>query len=247
MTAQPPINGKRRKATIERVLSVNAEINLYHLKLEGQHDFSFLPGQFVMVILKDKEGKEVRRAYSIASSPLEKGHIELCVKKYQDGKLSPLLFKMKKGGQLDIEGPYGRYVLQAPLPGEIACIAAGTGIAPIMSMIRTMAASSFPVMTTLYYGFRYPHDFIYRDELLSYAQQHPTFQAIPTISTKEDIDWDGSRGYVQDIAKERISSGNLGSSIHAYLCGPPGMVESAKKMLLDIGMRKEDIFREQWE
>ncbi|MBI1971057.1 FAD-dependent oxidoreductase [Candidatus Woesearchaeota archaeon] len=247
-TTNETINGaikpKRQRAIISEVIHVNAEINLYKLVADDQQDFNFLPGQFVMVILKDKEGKEIRRAYSIASSPYTKGHIELCVKYYENGKLSPLLFKLKKGDHLDIDGPYGKYTLQRPLPGEMVCIAAGTGIAPIMSFIRTAVVEKALTPITLFYGFRYPHDFIYRDELLQYSRNYRNITVLPTISTKEAVDWNGHRGYVQDIAQQML---RIGKSTHAYLCGPPGMVTSAQKMLLDMGMKKEDIFKEQWE
>lgn len=241
-----PLNIVKCNAVITGIINVNADINLYKLRLDQQHQFSFLPGQFVMVILHNEEGKEVRRAYSIASSPHEKGHLELCVKHYQDGKLSPLLFKLRTGDTLGIEGPYGRYVLRHPLPGEIIFIAAGTGIAPIMSFIRTLICQKTTVPMTLFYGFRYPDDYLYQDELEQYSKSNPAFTLVPTISTKENVAWNGKRGYVQDLAKSMLQI-EQGSSVHAYLCGPPGMVESAQHMLLGLGMKKDDIFKEQWE
>src|SRR3989344_6300834 len=109
--------------------------NTKHFVFKTGPDFSFVSGQFVMVTLSDEAGQQVRRAFSIASPPSQKGSIDLCVKILPEGRLSSHLGKLAPKQSVQMEGPYGKFTLEPSHPSEVVFIAAGTGIAPIRSML----------------------------------------------------------------------------------------------------------------
>ena len=110
---------------------IDLSSNTKHFTFEVPKDFTFLAGQFVMVGVIGDDGKPIRRAFSIASSPSSfNGKIELCVKILHDGRLSTRLARLKLGDTVSMQGPYGKFVLQDSSKEKLF-LAAGTGIAPL--------------------------------------------------------------------------------------------------------------------
>ncbi|MEE9237781.1 MAG: FAD-binding oxidoreductase [Thermoplasmata archaeon] len=201
----------------------------------------FIPGQWILARI-EKNGNDVRRAYSIASPPFVKDHFELCIKEVEGGEMSSVLAAMEKGAVLDCAGPYGKFVLVDSLETDVQFVATGTGIAPLRSMIDTIFRSGAKVNVRLFFGVRREEQIIYDDHFYSLAERYENFEFIPTLS-RPSPSWNGEKGYVQRLVKKYINGYN-GEEV--YLCGIPEMVDEVKVMFFDMGAPKERVHTEKW-
>ncbi len=223
---------------------VNETPRVKFFRLERPKDFGFVPGQFLTVSidgLYGKAGALVKRSYSIASSPVDKEYIELCITRADQGLFSVAMHELDTGDAVNISGPYGVFNLKLPVPEHTTFIAGGSGIAPIRSMIRTLCSgSSVPRGLRLFYGFRSPHEFIYRDELQGYAARKNL--VLHTAIDKPSDEWAGDVGFVPQILPKY--SDYVKSDV--YICGPPAMVPATIKALTALGFDEKRSYREQW-
>ncbi len=220
-------------ATVKEVLQETPRVRLVHLSLPEK--MLFRPGQWVGVYCDDfigENNKPVRRAFSIASSPGEK-HIELCVARGQG--FSVHLQELQPGAVVHIDGPYGMFWLRPAQ--KYLFIAGGTGIAPFRPMIHQALQEGKEVL--LIYSMKTPSDFIYRRE---FEGLQGKFKLVPTITVGDFPQWKGECGRVQTFLHKYFKKG-----FEAYLCGPPSMVESVEKKLIELGQLKEKIFMDKWE
>lgn len=202
----------------------------------------FFPGQWVLTRVEKGE-EDIRRAYSVASPPHVKEFFELCVKRVEDGAMSPILTSLKEGDVIDGAGPYGKVVLVEPWKTDCYFVATGTGIAPFRAMIDTMYHRGCEdVDLHLYFGVRKEEDLIYHDHWLKLAETHDNFTYIPTLSRPVN-GWKGERGYVQRLV-ERNVDGYRGEQV--YICGIPEMVDEVRGMFMDMGCPKENTHVEKW-
>jgi ferredoxin-NADP reductase len=186
--------------------------------------------------------KPYKRAFSIASSPYDKEFIELCVAR--GPHLSAHLLDLAERSEVNVEGPYGQFILNQPIPDNLVFIAGGTGIAPIRSMIRTLVHEKFDKNFWLFFSIRYPEDYIYKAELEEYAQKFKNFHLVVTCTCKENhAAWKGERGRVTELLLKYIPSKIKPAEV--YLCGPPAMVDDTTKVLRSLGVTKLHIDR--WE
>ncbi len=206
---------------------------------------SFIPGQFVMLGLnldENGEKKLIKRAYSIASSPVSKNYIELTFNIYPKGQLSPHLYRLKKGDEVYVEGPYGKFNFKEETK-EAVFLAAGAGVTPLMSMIRYVADKKLNIKCTLLYSVKKPENIIYKKEL-ERLEKNKAAKIFVTVTRPEGTGWKGRTGRINsDMIKELVPS--LNNSIF-YTCGSPEMVEDMIKILHGLGVDKDRINREQW-
>ena len=231
---------KKFDAEITAVKKVSSRVRIFTIKTPD--DFDFAPGQFVIASVpgfNNENGLPVKRSYSIASAPLSKGSIELCISLAPDGKFSGKIRQMHAGDPVSIEGPFGSFRLSKPVPANTAFIAGGTGISPLMSMIRSLYLEDHDKPLQLYYGIRSEEDFLYREELEAYAES----KALKlVVAASEDENWKGEKGYISDVAGKLMS--NLQAPV--YVCGPPAMLKPTMEKLKEKGFPDEQIIREQW-
>ncbi|MCJ2532134.1 MAG: FAD-dependent oxidoreductase [Candidatus Thermoplasmatota archaeon] len=201
----------------------------------------FLAGQWVLTRV-EKNGEDIRRAYSVASPPHIKDYFELCVKRVEGGAMSPILCGLEEGDIIDGAGPYGKVILVNPVQTGFYYVATGTGIAPFRSMIDTMYQEGQDVPIHLYFGVRKEEDLIYHDHWRRLGREHPKFEYIPTLSRPIN-GWKGERGYVQRLVEERVSSWN---DEEVYICGIPEMVDEVREMFMDMGAPKDRTHVEKW-
>ncbi len=215
------------------------------LRIELKQPMDFIPGQFVMAGLNvgDPKTALVKRAYSIASSPMEKGFIDITFNFYPEGKFSPHLYALKENDLVYIEGPYGKFNLKEDTSSYHIFLAAGTGIAPLMSMIRCMDGRNSGPRKALIYSVKKPENIIYREELLE-MHKKKTLDLNITITRAEGTGWNGLTGRI-DSDKISEFAGVFEEAVF-YICGPPEMVEGTVKILEELGIPKEKINREQW-
>ncbi len=200
--------------------------------------FIFLPGQFVTLGLINK-GTKKKRAFSIASAP-SKPCIELLVKRVPGGAVSPLLFSLREGEEVEMIGPAGSFTLEESA-GRVVLLAGGTGLAPLMSMARFLAEKGFPNETLLIHGASYRDELAYMEELRGYEETHSKFRYVPTLSRRDDS-WRGEMGRVEDILSKHLKE----PEGVCYVCGPPGMVENTVKTLNSLGFPDSKIRTEAW-
>ncbi len=245
------LNIKQLPVTIACIDAYSEDLKVFRFKLPPGTDFSFVPGQFVMLSLpglSDSTGRKIAKAYSITSSQLQQEIIEVCVARFPTGALSEPLFKKNVGDEVIITGPYGMFQLKKPVQKGTVFIAGGTGLSPLMSMLRSLYANNHKEKLWLFYSVSEPKKFLFREELLSY-QKNSQLQLV--VSTGNgNSDWKWEKGRVTDTFPKYLpqlqQDGVNNESRQFYVCGPPLMVADTMDMLLKLGFRKENMHKEQW-
>lgn len=225
---------------VEAITELNPTTKMFRLRLPPDKTLPFKAGQFAMVHVP-KDGKLSSKAYSICSSPSEQGFIELCLNRIPGGYFSNYLCDLKGGEILPIKGPYGKFLLNETPADDQIFVAAGTGIAPIRSMIKHIFEKGTTLSVWLIFGIRFAHPILYEAEFREIAARHPNFRFLPTVSRPKH--WTGEVGHVQDAIKKYIFEPGKKD---AYLCGLPQMVDETKELLLQIGFKPEQIYTEKY-
>ena len=207
------------------------------LRLVEPGEIKFFPGQYVDIAVP---GTEETRSFSMANTNSRDGRLEFVIKVYPDGLFSHFLdTTLQVGDRLQLSGPYGVFTLREG-DDDLVFIGGGAGMAPILSLLRSMAERGLTRKATYYYGARSRRDLCFEDELLALEDTLPGFRYIPALSeVAPDEDWDGETGLITDIVK-RHADGLAG--VHAYVCGPPPMVEAALPLLATLGVEDKRIY-----
>jgi len=206
--------------------------------------FQFLPGQYLT--LKTKlNGTEVRRAYSICSSP-QSGVLKVAVKAVKDGTFSVFAnTQLKKGDQLEVHPPEGKFVLNPAASKNYAAFAAGSGITPILSMIKTVLETTADSKFVLVYGNKRKEDVIFGEELIALRENYPDRFSIEWIysQSREDNAHFGriSKPTVNFVVKNKYTDWNFDSY---YLCGPEPMINEVSNVLQENGISESQILFE---
>jgi ferredoxin-NADP reductase len=192
-------------------------------------------GQHVDIRLTAEDGYQAQRSYSIASPPDER-QVILTVERLDDGEVSPYLTEvLQPGDQLELRGPIGGYFTwQVATGGPLLLVAGGSGIVPLMAMIRHRAAQKSAVPTRLLYSSREFGDIIYRSELEHLAAADPTLTVVQTLTRSQPLEW---TGYQRRIDRAMLAEVVWPPSAQpqAFVCGPTPLVETVASALLDLG------------
>ena len=200
----------------------------------------FAPGQFVS-FTDAVGGKNITRAYSIASAPSESNRFELCLNLVTDGHLSPRLFSMQPGESVEMLPPLGQFVIRHP-DRDALLIATGTGIAPFRSILRGHLNDASPAFTLLF-GVRHEHSLMYRAEFEEMARRYPHFRFQPTL-TRPGPDWTGRTGRVQEHLPEVLGARR---DLDVFLCGLKAMVDDVRNILKGMGFDRKQILYEKYD
>lgn len=194
-----------------------------------------LPGQHVDIRLTAEDGYTAERSYSIASPP-EQATLDLTVERLDDGEVSPYLTdELRPGDLLELRGPIGGYFTWTEADGgPLALVAGGSGIVPLMSIIRHRAEIGSDVPVTLLYSSRTYEDIIYRSELDRLAANDPNLRVIHTLTRGQPEGW---AGYGRRIDRELLAAtiGPPAETSLAFTCGPTRLVENVANDLLSLG------------
>jgi NAD(P)H-flavin reductase len=215
---------------------------VFETTFETELPMEFQAGQFVSVIVPGAgpKGRDLRRAYSIASSP-ETRPIELCVKLVEDGPGTNYLYKLKAGDSFRGVAPYGDFIYRTHSAKNACFIATGTGIAPFRSMVySTQYKASPPAKAFCFLGVRTEDELLYTEEF----KHLPGLQFVPMLS-KPDGPWDGFKGRVTEYLRS-LDSSFPWLETEYYLCGNGEMITEVKAILTEKGVPKEHIHQEKY-
>jgi ferredoxin-NADP reductase len=193
-------------------------------------------GQHVDVRLTAPDGYQAERSYSIASPPEEQPLVTLTVERLDDGEVSPYLTEeLRVGDQLELRGPIGGYfVWEASMGGPLLLVAGGSGIVPLMAMLRHRAAVGSSVPTRLLYSSRSYEDIIYRDELTRLVKSTSRLEVVHTLTRAQPPGWTGYQRRIDaDMLREVAWPADQGPLV--YICGPTPFVETAAASLVTLG------------
>jgi ferredoxin-NADP reductase len=191
-------------------------------------------GQHVDVRLTAEDGYQAGRSYSIASAP-NGTRLELTVEYLDDGEVSPYLTdELRAGDKLELRGPVGGYfVWEPPVGGPVLLVGGGSGVVPLMAMIRERAAADSDVDMRLLLSSRSWEDIIYRDELERLAGGGLT--VTHTLTRSQPEDWSGYARRIDADMLAEVGPGP-GDRPHVYVCGPTPLVESVATSLVGLGL-----------
>jgi ferredoxin-NADP reductase len=191
------------------------------------------PGQHVDVRLTAEDGYQAQRSYSIASVP-DGTRVELTVERLEDGEVSPYLTdELRPGDRIELRGPVGGYFVWEPAQGGPLLLAAGgSGVVPLMAMIRARAAAGSDVDTRLLFSSRSWEDVIYREELERLGGDGLT--VVHSLTRSQPPGW---AGYARRVDAEMLAE--VGPSLAelpgVYVCGPTPFVEAVAEALVQLG------------
>jgi len=234
-------DGHQGRLTSRREISPGLVI----IRAAADHPFAFDPGQYATLGLPGADGKLVQRPMSIASSADDVTEYEFLIRLVPGGDFTPLLWQCHIGDPVHITGPKGLFLLEDD-GRTCVFVASGTGLAPFMSMIRTMASRGQMRNIVLLHGVSRDVDLAWRDELDAMALNSPWLRYVPTVSrSQESPGWSGATGRVESIFASQLDRLSIGSAdATIYACGNPHMVEAVARIATDRGFRPEHIRRE---
>ena len=209
-----------------------------------------LAGQHVDVRLTADDGYQAQRSYSIASPP-EDTYLMLTVERIEGGEVSPYLVdELRVGDQIELRGPIGGYFVWDAREGKndgsrLFLVASGSGIVPLMAMVRHRANSENKVPTKLLYSSRSYEDVIYREELDDISANDPSLHVIHTLTRRQPQNW---MSYGRRIDRAMLADTAWPSAERplAFTCGPTAAVEQVGTYLLELGYESERIKTERF-
>jgi propane monooxygenase reductase component len=214
------------------------------LRLIEPEEIKFFPGQYMDIKIP---GTAVVRSFSMANtSSREGGLLEFIIKVYPDGQFSRFLAdKLADGDRLELTGPFGVFTLREG-DNDLVFVGGGAGLAPILALLRSMAERGITRKATFFYGARTRADLCFEAELRELERTLPGFRYLPALSESaataaddEGGGWTGETGLITDVVKRHAS--DL-TGAHAYVCGPPPMVEAALPLLASLGVEEKRIY-----
>ena len=205
------------------------------------------PGQHVDLRLTAADGYSVERSYSIASEPERVGEVDISVERIPDGEVSAFLHDVVvDGDRMEVRGPIGGYfVWEASLGGPLLLVAGGSGVVPLMAMIRHRRRTGSDVSARLLFSSRHAEEIIYREELERLAAAADGFEVIHTLTRSRPPGW---TGYDRRIDARMLADvlEPLGADPRVYVCGPTALVEVTANALVRLGLPPDRVRTERF-
>jgi ferredoxin-NADP reductase len=229
------------------------------IKQETSHAKSFtlslpswmphLAGQHYDLRLTAEGGYQAERSYSIASPPEQVGEIELTIELVAEGEVSGYLFEgVTVGDQLEVRGPIGGYFVWRGEPSAppLLLVGGGSGVVPLMAMLRHRQALGLRTPAVLLYSVRTPQEVIYQAELKAMAQADNSFTLLLDYTRQAPPDWLGYQRRIDAAMLAEVVARFSAATPQAFVCGPTSMVESVANGLQAAGLPPELILTERF-
>jgi propane monooxygenase reductase component len=232
------------RGIVRAVEALTHDIRRLELEVAEPADFSFVPGQYVDIWLPGTDG-EVRRSFSMANMPGD-GRIELIVKRYPDGRFSSMLDgELAVGDELRFTGPYGAFHMRET-DRPILMVAGGSGMAPVLSLLKKLAVEGCTRPVRFFYGARTEQDLFYVGEIADLCAGLPDFEFVPVLSDPGNDHGLGTGRFVHEAADEFLESGHM-SDPELYMCGPPPMIDAMVELATTKhGLDEHQIFHDKF-
>jgi ferredoxin-NADP reductase len=207
-------------------------------------------GQHYDVKLTAEDGYVAERSYSIASAPEDEGIVEFGVELLENGEVSPYLFGLEKGDQIEIRGPIGgHFIWDISMPGPLCLIGGGSGMVPLMSMLRHREKhldvdKSREVIFLA--SIRTQDRLLYLDELRAISAKDPNFKLVLTFTEIAPPNWDGYRRRIDADMLKKVFGHVADEMPMFYICGPTPFVEAAADELVQIGINPHEVRTERF-
>jgi ferredoxin-NADP reductase len=227
------------------MLTPNVKHFVFHRMQEPVFDYA--AGQFITIHF-ERDGKILRRSYSIANVPALNNRIEFAAGYVERGPGSDLLFNLQPGDSVNITGPFGRLILRDEMPKRYILVATSTGVTPYRAMLPALMQrmQSHPELeVVILLGVQKSEDILYKNEFLAFAAESPrfTFRAQLSRETLENLHSHEYAGYVQTAFPDLDLNP---AQDHVYLCGNPCMIDEAFTYLKDQGFAMQHVIREKY-
>ncbi len=224
-----------------KILDLTHDMKQFSFELREPAEIRFTPGQYMQLKTpRYNKHDEVYRAYSIASDPAEKNKIDLVIRLVPGGICTTYCFNhLKPGDTVYLNGPYGEFHL-ADTQSPMIFIAGGSGMAPFRSVLHHMANTKNPRKTIYFFGANRVDELCYLDAMKQFEETLPDFTFVPVVARPEEgADWKGQTGLVTEALARQFQQA---AEYEAYLCGSPGMIDAAIKVLKKLGVLQDKIF-----
>jgi ferredoxin-NADP reductase len=240
-----PVLPKAMRIQAKLVRKISLTHDVIELHFVPEPAFTFVSGQFVSILVPGAGpgGRDLRRAYSIASEPeldQKTGLFELCVKLVEGGPGTTFLNSLTVGQSMTAMAPYGDFVYKPKPNQHVVMIATGTGIAPFRSMIKSnLFKANPPASAVLLFGARTLNDLLYTDELKKYLGSDHFIQTLSQAPATDVV----QHGRVTDYLRKNSEKIHW-KTTDFYLCGNGAMIDEIKKILSEHGVEKNQIHQE---
>jgi ferredoxin-NADP reductase len=232
-------------ATVSALRDETPTVRTFTLTLPGWDGHR--AGQHVDLRLTAEDGYSVERSYSIASEPERTGEIDVTVERIPDGEVSPFLHDVVVvGDRLEVRGPIGGYfVWESSMTDPLFLVAGGSGVVPLMAMVRHRARAGSGGPARLLFSSRGPAEVIFRDELDRLSGTGTGFEVAYTLTRDQPPGW---TGYARRIDAQMLAEvlEPLGGEARTYICGPTALVETAANALVQLGFPVDRIRTERF-
>ncbi len=232
-------------ATVTAIRDETPTVRSFSLRLPSWRGHR--PGQHIDLRLTAQDGYSVERSYSIASEPERAGEVDITVERIADGEVSPFLHEaVVVGDRIELRGPIGGYfVWDASLGGPLFLVAGGSGVVPLMAMLRHRSRSGSRVPTRLLFSSRHVEEIIFREELDRLVARGDGLEVIHTLTRSQPPGWSGFARRIDDRMLVEVLE-PIGISARAYICGPTTLVETAANGLVKLGMPPDRVRTERF-
>jgi ferredoxin-NADP reductase len=224
--------GRWQVATVTSIKQETPRVKSFRLQLTMW--MPHLPGQHYDVRLTAPDGYQAERSYSVASSPLDKGEIELTIDRLEDGEVSPYFHDvLVEGDQVEVRGPFASYfVWRGEKP--VLLMGGGSGVVPLMAILRHRRSTMPELEMRLVYSVKSADDVIYADELGD--------DTVLTFTRQPPEGWTGHTGRID----RSLIPEELLDSVTAFVCGSNGFVEASSELLVEAGCEPKRIRTERF-
>lgn len=230
-----------KKYKISSARNDGAYVKIFTFESTNGHNVQFKPGQFVNLYLLENGNFSIFRQFSIASSPSNKA-LEFCIKILADGKFTSVLDKLPIGAEVGLAGPFGHFIYQDQK--ECVFVAAGTGIAPILSMLRYISEKKIDGEFIVLYTNKTEDSILYYDELKKLQAENKNIKVVFTLTQETPSHWKGEHGRIShEMVEKYVKRAN---EKMWYFCGPVEFVKTIKEHALGKGAQPDKIKIEGW-